>query len=100
MSHQTFREFSSEFKDLNSSNHDELMKKNLSMEKKIVELYSQAEESRARERWLELQFAGLKAQFDALLASGRIPPCSGNVTFPPRPPQSQPTQYRMVNKEI
>lgn len=99
MPHKTFREFSSEFEGLNSSNHDESMKKNLAMEKKIVELSSQAEESRARERRLELQFAGLKAQFDALLASGGIPPCSGDVTFPPRPPQSQPTQYPMYGQQ-
>ena len=52
MPHKTFREFSSEFEGLNSSNHDESMKKNLAMEKKIVELSSQAEESRARERRL------------------------------------------------
>ena len=69
------------------------------MEKKIVELCSQAEESRARERRLELQFAGLKAQFDALLASGGIPPCSGDVTFPPRPPQSQPTHYPIYGQQ-
>nr|XP_025888967.1 uncharacterized protein LOC112942282 [Solanum lycopersicum] len=75
------------------------MKKNLAMEKKIVELSSLAEESRARERRLELQFAGLKAQFDALLASGGISPCSGDVTFPPRPPQSQPTQYPMYGQQ-
>ncbi|XP_015069259.1 uncharacterized protein LOC107013896 [Solanum pennellii] len=99
MPHKTFRKFSSEFEGLNSSNHDESMKKNLAMEKKIVELSSQAEESRARERRLELQFAGLKAQFDALLASGGIPPCSGDVTFPPRPPQSQPTQYPMYGQQ-
>ena len=48
---------------------------------------------------MELQFAGLKAQFDALLASGGIPPCSGDVTFPPRPPQSQPTQYPMYGQQ-
>ena len=42
MPHKTFREFSSEFEGLNSSNHDKSMKKNLAMEKKIVELSSQS----------------------------------------------------------
>ena len=91
--HKTFREFFSEFEDTSSSHDDESMKKKLSMEQKIIELSSQVEDSRAKERWRELEYAGLKAQFDALLASGGIPPCSGDVTFPPRPPQSQPTQY-------
>ena len=69
------------------------------MEKKIVELSSLAEESRARERRLELQFADPKAQFDALLASGGIPLCSGDFTFPPWPPKSQPTQYPMYDQQ-
>ena len=69
------------------------------MEKKIIELSSQVEESWVRKRQLELQFAGLKAQFDALLTSGGIPPCSGDVTFPPRPPQSQPTQYPIYGQQ-
>ena len=36
MLHKTFREFSSEFEGLNSSNHDESMKKNLAMEKRLL----------------------------------------------------------------
>ena len=66
----------------------------MATEQKIVELSSQAKESRARKRLLEIHFAGLKAQFDALHSSGGIPPCSGNVTFPPRP-----TQYPVYGQQ-
>ena len=63
------------------------------MEKNITELSSQVEYSQARKRRRDLEHAGLKDQFDALLASGGIPPCSNDVTFPPRLSQSQPTRY-------
>ena len=96
---QIFREFSSEFEGLNSSYDDESMKKNLAMEQKRVELSSQVEDSRARERQRDLEFAGLKTQFYALLALGGIPPCSSDVTFPPRPPQSQPTRYSVYGQQ-
>ena len=68
------------------------------MEQNIMELSSQVKNSRAKERRRDLEFAGLEAQFDALLASGGIPPCSGDVTFSPRAPQSQPTQYPMYGQ--
>ncbi|XP_049364747.1 uncharacterized protein LOC125829580 [Solanum verrucosum] len=84
---------------LSSSYDDELMKKNLAMEQKIAELSSQVEDSRARERRRDLEYAGLKAQFDALLASGGIPPCSNDVTFPHRPSQSQPTRYTVYGQQ-
>ncbi|XP_069142975.1 uncharacterized protein [Solanum lycopersicum] len=99
MPQQTFLEYSSEFEGLNSSYDDESMKKNLAMEQKIVELSSQVEHSRARERRRDLEFVDLKAQFDALLASGGIPPCSSDVTFPPRPPQSQLTRFPVYGQQ-
>ena len=68
------------------------MKKNLAMEQKIAELYSHVEDSRARERWRD-------TQFDVLIASGGIPPCSSDATFPPRPHQSQPTWYTVYGKQ-
>ncbi|KAK4713796.1 hypothetical protein R3W88_019703 [Solanum pinnatisectum] len=83
MPQQTFREYHSEFEGLSSSYGDESMKKNLAMEQKIAELSSQVEDSRARERWRDIKYTGLKAQLDALLASGGIPHCSNDVTFPP-----------------
>ncbi|KAH0652726.1 hypothetical protein KY289_030404 [Solanum tuberosum] len=87
------------FEGLSSSYDDEWMKKYLAMEQKIAELSSQVEDSRARERRRDLEYAGLKAQFDALLASGGIPPCSNDVTFPPRPTQSQPTRYPVYGQQ-
>ncbi|KAG5622466.1 hypothetical protein H5410_007684 [Solanum commersonii] len=69
------------------------------MEQKIAELSSQVEDSRARERWSDIEYAGLKAQLDALLASGGIPPSSNDVTFLPRPSQSQPTQYPVYGQQ-
>ena len=75
------------------------MKKKLSMEQKIIELSSQVEDSRAKEWWRELEYAGLKAQFDPLLDSGGIPPCSSGVTFPPRPSQSEPTQNSVYGQQ-
>ncbi|KAH0640049.1 hypothetical protein KY290_037337 [Solanum tuberosum] len=96
---ETFREYHSEFEGLSSSYDDESMKKNLAMEQKIAELSSQVEDSRARERRRDLEYAGLKAQFDALLASGGIPLCSNDVTFPPRPSQSQPTRYPVYGQQ-
>ncbi|KAH0706435.1 hypothetical protein KY285_010940 [Solanum tuberosum] len=91
MPQQTFREYHSEFEGLSSSYDDESMKKHLAMEQKIAELSSQVKDSWARERRRDIEYEGLKAQLDALIASGGIPPCSNDVTFPPRPSQSQPT---------
>ncbi|KAH0708610.1 hypothetical protein KY284_010037 [Solanum tuberosum] len=99
MPQQTFREYHSEFEGLSSSYDDESMKKNLAMEQKIAELSSQVEDSRARERRRDIEYAGLKAQLDALLASGGIPPCSNDVTFPPRPSQPQPTRYPVYGQQ-
>uniref|UniRef100_M1DW66 Uncharacterized protein n=1 Tax=Solanum tuberosum TaxID=4113 RepID=M1DW66_SOLTU len=90
MPQQTFREYHSEFEDLSSSYDDESMKKKLAMEQKIDELSSQVEDSRARERQRDIEYEGLKAQLDALLASGGIPPCSNDVTFPHRPSETTP----------
>ncbi|XP_027772694.1 uncharacterized protein LOC107019733 [Solanum pennellii] len=84
---------------LSSSHDDKSMKKILAMEQKIIELSSQVEDSRVRERRRELECAGLKAQFDALRGSGGIPPCSSVVTFPPRPSQSEPTQYSVYDQQ-
>ncbi|KAG5611495.1 hypothetical protein H5410_022776 [Solanum commersonii] len=84
---------------LSSSYDDESMKKNLAMEQKIAELSSQVEDSWARERRRDVEYEGLKAQLDALLASGGIPPCSNDVTFPPRRLNLLDIQF-MVNKEI
>ncbi|KAG5585767.1 hypothetical protein H5410_046201 [Solanum commersonii] len=58
--------------------------KKFTMEQKIVELSSQVEDSRARERWRDIEYVGLKAHLDALIALGGISPCSNDVTFPPR----------------
>ncbi|KAK4731818.1 hypothetical protein R3W88_024806 [Solanum pinnatisectum] len=90
MPQHTFREYHSEFEGLSSSYDDESMKKNLAMEQKIAELSSQVEDSRARERRRDIEYAGLKAQLDALLASGGIPPCSND---------SQPTQYPVYGQQ-
>ncbi|KAG5605150.1 hypothetical protein H5410_026642 [Solanum commersonii] len=50
--------------------------------------------------WLDLIGGqSLKAQLDALLASGGIPPCSNDVTFPPRPSQPQPTRYSVYGQQ-
>src|SRR5688500_2770102 len=75
MPQRTFREYHSELEGLGSSYDDESRKTNLALEQKIVELSSQVEAAQARERRRDIEFAGLKAQFDALLASGGIPPC-------------------------
>ncbi|KAH0646340.1 hypothetical protein KY284_034224 [Solanum tuberosum] len=99
MPQQTFREYHSEFEGLSSSYDDESMKKYLAMEQKIAELSSQVEDSRARERRRDIEYAGLKAQLDALLSSGGIPPCSNDVTFPPRPSQPQPTRYPVYGQQ-
>ncbi|KAH0689982.1 hypothetical protein KY289_017340 [Solanum tuberosum] len=99
MPQQTFHEYHSEFEGLSSSYDDESMNKNLAMEQKIAELSSQVEDSRARERRRDIEYAGLKAQLDALLASGGIPPCSNDATFPPRPSQPQPTRYPVYGQQ-
>ncbi|KAG5606397.1 hypothetical protein H5410_027889 [Solanum commersonii] len=99
MPQQTFREYHSKFDGLSSSYDDESMKKNLAMEQKIAELSSQVEDSWARERCRDIEYEGLKAQLDALLALGGIPPCSNDVTFPPRPSQSQPTRYPIYGQQ-
>ncbi|KAG5594977.1 hypothetical protein H5410_036209 [Solanum commersonii] len=67
---------------------NEWMKKYLAMEQKIAELSNQVEDSRARERRRDLEYAG------------GIPPCSNDVTFPPRPSQSQPTRYPVYGQQI
>ncbi|XP_049389086.1 uncharacterized protein LOC125853435 [Solanum stenotomum] len=96
---QNFREYHSEFEHQSSSYDDESMKKNLAMEQKIAEQSRQVEDSQAREKRRDLEYEYLKAQFDALLASGGIPPCSNDVTFPPRPSQSQPTRYPVYSQQ-
>uniref|UniRef100_M1D8T6 Uncharacterized protein n=1 Tax=Solanum tuberosum TaxID=4113 RepID=M1D8T6_SOLTU len=99
LEYRTFREYHSEFEGLSSSYDDESMKKYLAMEQKIAELSSQVEDSRARERRRDIEYAGLKAQLDTLLSSGGIPPCSNDVTFPPRPSQPQPTRYLVYGQQ-
>ncbi|KAG5606323.1 hypothetical protein H5410_027815 [Solanum commersonii] len=69
------------------------------MEQKIVELSSQVEDSWVRERLRDIEYEGLKAQLDVLLVSGGIPLCSNDVTFPPRPSQSQPTRYPVYGQQ-
>ncbi|PHT56698.1 U-box domain-containing protein 4 [Capsicum baccatum] len=102
---RTFREFHSELKGLGSFRDDESRETILVLKQQIVELSSEAKASQARERQRDIQYAGMKAQFDALLASGGIPPCPGDVVRPPRPPQSLPIshgvygQYIDVNEE-
>ncbi|KAG5594989.1 hypothetical protein H5410_036221, partial [Solanum commersonii] len=71
MPQHTFREYHFEFEGLSSSYDDESMKKNLAMEQKIAKLSSQE----------------------------GIPPFSNDVTFPPRPSQSQPTLYPMYGQQ-
>lgn len=92
MSQRTFREYHFKLESLGSSLDDESRKTNLGMEKKIAELSSQMEASRVRERRRDIEYAGLKAQLDALLASGEIPLCLSDVACPPQPSQYQPTQ--------
>ncbi|KAG5582684.1 hypothetical protein H5410_053311 [Solanum commersonii] len=96
MPQQTFHEYHYEFEGLSSSYDDESMKKNLAMEQKIAELSSQVEDSQARERRRDMEYA---MQLDALLASGGIPRCSNDVTFSPRPSQSQPTRYLVYSQQ-
>ncbi|KAG5583845.1 hypothetical protein H5410_044279 [Solanum commersonii] len=60
MPQQTFREYHSEFEGLSSSYDDESMKKTLAMEQKIAELSSQVEDSRARERRRDIEYAVLR----------------------------------------
>ncbi|MCD7457182.1 hypothetical protein HAX54_034388 [Datura stramonium] len=88
MPQQTFHEFYSGLEGLGSFHDDESMRQEtiLAMEKKIAELSSQAEASQTRERWRDIEYAGMKAQLDALLASGGILPCPSDAFLPPRPP--------------
>ncbi|KAK4724374.1 hypothetical protein R3W88_027153 [Solanum pinnatisectum] len=63
MPQQTFREYHSEFEGLSSSYDDESMKKNLAMEQKIVELSSQVEDSWARERRRDIEYASQPTRY-------------------------------------
>ncbi|PHU09270.1 hypothetical protein BC332_21130 [Capsicum chinense] len=104
---RTFREFHSELEDLGSFQDDELTETILALKQQITKLSSEAKVSQAGERQIDIQYARMKAQFDALLASrgGGVPPCFGDVVRPSRPPQSLPIshgvygQYRDVTEE-
>ncbi|MCD7452044.1 hypothetical protein HAX54_014818 [Datura stramonium] len=43
----------------------------------------------------DTEYAGIKAQLDALLASGEIPPCPSDAVLPLRPPQ-----YRLFHHQV
>ncbi|KAM3397444.1 hypothetical protein P3S68_000956 [Capsicum galapagoense] len=94
-----------ELEGVGSFQNDESRETILDLKQQIAELSSKAKASQARERQRDIQYAGMKAQFDALLASAGIPPCPDDVVRPPRPPQSLPIshgvygQYRDVTED-
>ncbi|PHT38334.1 Isocitrate dehydrogenase [NAD] regulatory subunit 1, mitochondrial [Capsicum baccatum] len=77
----------------------------LSLKQQIAELSNDAKASKAREKQRDIQYEGMKTQFDILLTSKGIPPCPGDAVCPPRPPQSLPIshgvygQHRDVTEE-
>ncbi|PHT31883.1 hypothetical protein CQW23_28220 [Capsicum baccatum] len=75
----TFCEFHSELEGVGSFQDDESRETILALKQQITKLSSKAKASQARERKRDIQYAGMKAQFDALLASGEGgSPCPGD----------------------
>ncbi|KAF3640988.1 putative zinc finger protein CONSTANS-LIKE 10-like [Capsicum annuum] len=70
---RTFREFHSKLEGLGCFPNDESRETILDLKQQIVEISSEAKASQAKERQRDIQYAGMKAQFDALLASGDYP---------------------------
>ncbi|KAM3397434.1 hypothetical protein P3S68_000946 [Capsicum galapagoense] len=96
---RTFREFHLKLEGLCSFQEDESRETILALKQQITELSSESKASQARERKKDKQYAEMKAQFDALLASGGFP-CSGDVVCPSRPPQSLPILHGVYGQYI
>ncbi|XP_059279242.1 uncharacterized protein LOC132033315 [Lycium ferocissimum] len=76
MPHRAFRQYRSPLEGLHSSNTESFDRvRAMAMEQKIAELSSQLQASEERERRRDMQFDGMRAQLDALLASEGIPSC-------------------------
>lgn len=70
---RTFREFYLKSEGLGSFQNDESSDMILALKKQIAVVSKEAKASQVRERQRDIQYAGMKAQFDALLASGDSP---------------------------
>ncbi|PHT27951.1 hypothetical protein CQW23_32447 [Capsicum baccatum] len=70
---QTFREFHSKLEGLGSFQDNESSDTILALKKQIAELSKEAKASQTKKGQRDIQYAGMKAQFDALLASGDSP---------------------------
>ncbi|PHT47933.1 hypothetical protein CQW23_12141 [Capsicum baccatum] len=73
LTQRTFRKFHSELEGLSSFQDDESSDTILALKQQIAELSKEANISQARERQRDIQYSGMKAQFDALLESGDSP---------------------------
>ncbi|KAF3664169.1 putative zinc finger protein CONSTANS-LIKE 10-like [Capsicum annuum] len=70
---RTFREFYLKLEGLGSFQDDESSDMILALKKQIAVVSKEAKASQVREWQRDIQYAGMKAQFDALLASGDSP---------------------------
>ncbi|XP_060192095.1 uncharacterized protein LOC132621734 [Lycium barbarum] len=83
MPHRAFRQYRSPLEGLHSSNTESFDRvRAMAMEQKISELSSQLQASEERERRKDMQFDGMRAQLDALLASRGIPSCADDARNP------------------
>ncbi|PHU09382.1 hypothetical protein BC332_21242 [Capsicum chinense] len=70
---EPFVKFHLELEGLCSFQDDESREEILALNQQIVELSRKAKASQARKGQRDIQYVGMKAQFDALLASGGFP---------------------------
>ncbi|KAF3647322.1 putative zinc finger protein CONSTANS-LIKE 10-like [Capsicum annuum] len=80
---RTFCEFNLELEGLSSFQDYESREMILDLKQQIAKVSSEAKALQARKRQRDIQYAGMKAQFDVLPALGGIPPCCGDVVHPP-----------------